>query len=230
MELPGADGGLEARARARDRQHRRHQARVDDLAQPAPHRRAGRRGRPPGRRPQRRDRARARPSARRSAATRTSTASRSRARPRSAGASCTTPPRANLKRVVLELGGKSPQVVFADAPDLDVVAANVAIAIFWNMGENCSAGSRLIVHRSREGRLLEADRGGARGLARRRPAGSGDPDRRDDHARPHGEGARLHRDRARRGRAGRRRRRADPRGDRRLLRPADDLRRRAATT
>jgi 4-(gamma-glutamylamino)butanal dehydrogenase len=62
----------------------------------------------------------------------------------------------NLKRVLLELGGKSPQVVFPDAADLSSVAANVAIAIFWNMGENCSAGSRLIVHRSVKDRLLEA--------------------------------------------------------------------------
>ncbi len=61
----------------------------------------------------------------------------------------------NLKRVVLELGGKSPQVVFADAPDLDEVAANVANAIFWNMGENCSAGSRLIVQRSIRDALLD---------------------------------------------------------------------------
>jgi gamma-glutamyl-gamma-aminobutyraldehyde dehydrogenase len=36
------------------------------------------------------------------------------------------------------------------------IAANVAVAIFWNMGENCSAGSRLIVHRSRKDALLEA--------------------------------------------------------------------------
>jgi gamma-glutamyl-gamma-aminobutyraldehyde dehydrogenase len=62
----------------------------------------------------------------------------------------------NLKRVLLELGGKSPQLVFGDATDLANVAANVAVAIFWNMGENCSAGSRLIVHRSRKAALLEA--------------------------------------------------------------------------
>ena len=55
----------------------------------------------------------------------------------------------NLKRVVLELGGKSPQVVMADAPNLDDIEEEIANAIFWNMGENCSAGSRLIVHRSR---------------------------------------------------------------------------------
>jgi gamma-glutamyl-gamma-aminobutyraldehyde dehydrogenase len=62
----------------------------------------------------------------------------------------------NLKRVLLELGGKSPQLVFPDATDLESIAANVALAIFWNMGENCSAGSRLIVHRSLKDRLLEA--------------------------------------------------------------------------
>src|SRR5512134_761276 len=62
----------------------------------------------------------------------------------------------NLKRVKLELGGKSPQIVFGDADDLADVAANVAMAIFWNMGENCSAGSRLIVHRSKRAALLEA--------------------------------------------------------------------------
>jgi 4-(gamma-glutamylamino)butanal dehydrogenase len=62
----------------------------------------------------------------------------------------------NLKRVLLELGGKSPQIVFDDVTDLDTIAANVALAIFWNMGENCSAGSRLVVHRSKKAALLEA--------------------------------------------------------------------------
>ena len=61
----------------------------------------------------------------------------------------------NLKRVVLELGGKSPQVVMADAPPLDQIAPKILDAIFWNMGENCSAGSRLIVHRSRQAELVE---------------------------------------------------------------------------
>ena len=61
----------------------------------------------------------------------------------------------NLKRVILELGGKSPQVVLADAPDLDMVAANAVNAAFWNMGENCSSGSRLIVHRRLKDALLE---------------------------------------------------------------------------
>jgi 4-(gamma-glutamylamino)butanal dehydrogenase len=53
----------------------------------------------------------------------------------------------NLKRIILECGGKSPQVVFEDAPDLDNVASNAVGAAFWNMGENCSCGSRLIVHK-----------------------------------------------------------------------------------
>ena len=64
----------------------------------------------------------------------------------------------NLKRVLLELGGKSPQVVFGDVTDFEDLAANVAVAIFWNMGENCSAGSRLIVHRSVKDRVVEAVR------------------------------------------------------------------------
>jgi gamma-glutamyl-gamma-aminobutyraldehyde dehydrogenase len=61
----------------------------------------------------------------------------------------------NLKRVILELGGKSPQVVLADAPDLDLVAANAVNAAFWNMGENCSSGSRLIVHRRLKDALVK---------------------------------------------------------------------------
>ncbi|KAG1316762.1 hypothetical protein G6F62_013297 [Rhizopus arrhizus] len=54
----------------------------------------------------------------------------------------------NLKRVWLECGGKSPHVVFADAPDLDAAAKGVAQGIFFNQGEVCTAGSRLLVQRS----------------------------------------------------------------------------------
>jgi gamma-glutamyl-gamma-aminobutyraldehyde dehydrogenase len=60
----------------------------------------------------------------------------------------------NLKRIILECGGKSPQLVFADALDLDVVANNAVSAAFWNMGENCSCGSRLIVHESIKDQLV----------------------------------------------------------------------------
>lgn len=51
----------------------------------------------------------------------------------------------NLKRVVLECGGKNPAVVMNDVDDLDLVAQHIVNGAFWNMGENCSASSRLIV-------------------------------------------------------------------------------------
>lgn len=56
--------------------------------------------------------------------------------------------RSNLKRVYLELGGKSPNIVFADAPDLDQAAKISAYGIFRNSGQVCVAGSRLLVERS----------------------------------------------------------------------------------
>jgi len=60
----------------------------------------------------------------------------------------------NLKKVVLECGGKNPAVVLEDAEDLDLVAEQVVNGAFWNMGENCSASSRLIVHASIKDELL----------------------------------------------------------------------------
>lgn len=51
----------------------------------------------------------------------------------------------NMKSVSLECGGKSPQIVFADAPDLERAAKDVALGIFYNQGEVCNAGSRLLV-------------------------------------------------------------------------------------
>jgi acyl-CoA reductase-like NAD-dependent aldehyde dehydrogenase len=51
----------------------------------------------------------------------------------------------NLKRVALELGGKSPQIVFADAENLDAAADAAAWGIFFNQGEVCNAASRLLV-------------------------------------------------------------------------------------
>ena len=53
----------------------------------------------------------------------------------------------NLKQVWLECGGKSPNVVFADADDLELAAEYAARAIFFNQGEVCSANSRLLVQR-----------------------------------------------------------------------------------
>ncbi len=61
----------------------------------------------------------------------------------------------NLKKVVLELGGKNPCIVLDDAERLDEVAEQVCAAAFWNMGENCSAGSRLIVQEGIKDELLE---------------------------------------------------------------------------
>ncbi|SEL20882.1 gamma-glutamyl-gamma-aminobutyraldehyde dehydrogenase [Roseovarius azorensis] len=54
----------------------------------------------------------------------------------------------NAKEVVLEMGGKNPAIVMDDAENLDRVAAHIVNGAFWNMGENCSATSRLIVHRA----------------------------------------------------------------------------------
>ncbi|MBL9046126.1 MAG: aldehyde dehydrogenase family protein [Tabrizicola sp.] len=54
----------------------------------------------------------------------------------------------NLKRCYLELGGKSPNIVFADAPDLPAAAKAAATAIFRNAGQVCVAGSRLLVQAS----------------------------------------------------------------------------------
>jgi acyl-CoA reductase-like NAD-dependent aldehyde dehydrogenase len=61
----------------------------------------------------------------------------------------------NMKRVWLECGGKSPNIILADCPDLDRAAAAAASAIFFNQGEMCSAGSRLIVEESVRDAVLE---------------------------------------------------------------------------
>ena len=60
----------------------------------------------------------------------------------------------NIKEVVLEMGGKNPCVVMDDAEDLEAVAGHVVAGAYWNMGENCSAISRLIVHRAVKDELV----------------------------------------------------------------------------
>src|SRR5208282_3694414 len=60
----------------------------------------------------------------------------------------------NLKKVSLELGGKSPNVVFADA-DLKAAIPGSASAIFFNQGQICTAGSRLFVHKSIFDKVIE---------------------------------------------------------------------------
>lgn len=61
----------------------------------------------------------------------------------------------NLKRVYLELGGKSPNIILPDAPDLDAAADSAAWAIYFNSGEMCTAGSRLVVHADVADRVVD---------------------------------------------------------------------------
>ncbi|WP_316528027.1 aldehyde dehydrogenase [Kitasatospora brasiliensis] len=75
----------------------------------------------------------------------------------------------NLKRVWLELGGKSPNIVLPDAPDLAQAAATAAWGIFFNQGEMCTAPSRLLVHSSVAEEVTEAV------VARARALRVGDP-------------------------------------------------------
>ena len=75
----------------------------------------------------------------------------------------------NAKEVVLEMGGKNPAIVMDDAENLDRVAQHIVQGAFWNMGENCSAISRLIVHKAVKKELLE------RMVAHARQWNSGDP-------------------------------------------------------
>jgi 4-guanidinobutyraldehyde dehydrogenase/NAD-dependent aldehyde dehydrogenase len=60
-----------------------------------------------------------------------------------------------MKRVWLECGGKSPNIVLADCPNLDQAAASAASGIFFNQGEMCSAASRLLVEASIKEPFLE---------------------------------------------------------------------------
>ena len=61
----------------------------------------------------------------------------------------------NMKRVWLECGGKSPNIVFADCPDLDAAVEAAGYGIFFNQGEMCSAASRLLVENSIRDAFLE---------------------------------------------------------------------------
>jgi acyl-CoA reductase-like NAD-dependent aldehyde dehydrogenase len=61
----------------------------------------------------------------------------------------------NLKPVQLELGGKSPQLILEDAPDLDAAASAVGWGIFYNAGQTCNAGSRVLVQRGIRDAFME---------------------------------------------------------------------------
>lgn len=61
----------------------------------------------------------------------------------------------NLKEIVLECGGKSPQIVFEQAVIKDDMVNDILAAAFWNMSENCSCGARLLVHTRHKQTLIE---------------------------------------------------------------------------
>ncbi|MDG2416776.1 MAG: aldehyde dehydrogenase [Pelagibacterales bacterium] len=61
----------------------------------------------------------------------------------------------NMKRVSLECGGKSPNIIFADAPDLDHAAKMAADGMFGNSGQVCDAPSRLLIEKSIKDEFLE---------------------------------------------------------------------------
>lgn len=61
----------------------------------------------------------------------------------------------NMKHVSLECGGKSPQLIMADVPDIAEAASSVASGIFYNAGQTCHAGSRVIVDRRIKDELLD---------------------------------------------------------------------------
>jgi acyl-CoA reductase-like NAD-dependent aldehyde dehydrogenase len=61
----------------------------------------------------------------------------------------------NMKHLLLECGGKAPNIVFDDCPPFDAVAEAIVARAFWNQGEVCSASSRLLVQESIKDRLLE---------------------------------------------------------------------------
>ena len=81
----------------------------------------------------------------------------------------------DVKAISLELGGKSPQVVLGDVADVQKVAEGVGAGIFYNSGQTCNAGSRLVVHRSIREELVERVADIGRGYAPGEPL---DPDTR----------------------------------------------------
>ncbi len=129
----------------------------------------------------------------------------------------------SLKRVTFELGGKSPNVIFADA-NMEEAVAGAFHAIYFHGGQCCTAGSRLFVEEKIRKEFVERLAAKAKQRASGRPAGHGDRARPAGLARAAGQDPGLRRDRAKTGSQARHRRRAARRA--RLLRRADDLRQR----
>lgn len=79
----------------------------------------------------------------------------------------------NMKQVSLECGGKSPHIILADCPDLDLAAREAVSGIFFNQGEICNAGSRLLVEASIKEQFMEKVVAASRSMAPGHPL---DPD------------------------------------------------------
>ena len=168
VELPAADAGVEDRAGAGRRQHRRAQAGRDDAADGAAVRRDLPAGRPAaGRRQHRHRRRRHRAGAGRAPRRRQGRVHRlHRGRqgrsPRSIAGTG--------KRLTLELGGKAANIVFDDAP-IDQAVEGIVNGIFFNQGHVCCAGSRLLVQESVADEVARRAQAPAGDAAARRPAG-----------------------------------------------------------
>jgi betaine-aldehyde dehydrogenase/succinate-semialdehyde dehydrogenase/glutarate-semialdehyde dehydrogenase len=77
-----------------------------------------------------------------------------------------------FKRLTLELGGKAPQIVCADA-DLSQAIQGVAMGLFVNQGQTCAAGTRILVHRSRYDETVDALAGAAKSVSLGNPLAEG---------------------------------------------------------
>ena len=159
--FPLVDRLLEDRAGARRRQHGRPQAGRADAADRASSSSGSRSRRGSPRACSTSSPARARSAAGAWSSIPTSPRSPSPARPRS-GAGIAAGAAGTIKRVTLELGGKSANVVFADA-DLEAAAAAAPLAVFGNAGQDCCARSRILVERDVARRLHGGARADRRG-------------------------------------------------------------------
>jgi gamma-glutamyl-gamma-aminobutyraldehyde dehydrogenase len=83
--------------------------------------------------------------------------------------------RSNMKRAYMECGGKSPNIVFADAPSLAVAARAAAAGMFYNQGEVCTAASRLLVQREIAEEFVELVIAAGREMQPRHPLEPGAP-------------------------------------------------------
>ena len=167
VELPAAHGGVEDRARARVRQHRRAQARRDDAAHRAAARRRSAGGGAAARRREHRHGRRATGRAPRARTTGIDKVAFTGST--EVGKAIQRELAGTGKRLTLELGGKAANIVFDDAP-LDQAVEGIVNGIYFNQGHVCCAGSRLLVQESIHDQLVRKLSGGMATLRRRRSA------------------------------------------------------------